>query len=216
MRLLARLALTLSVLLPLACTAAPSEEFKEGTHYGRVREAQPPADPKRVEVDEFFWYGCPHCFHFDPTVEAWRAHKPADVDFVRVPNSLGRDIGILHSKMFYTAEVLNMGEKMHKPLFSAIHEHNQMLASPAEIQAFFTAESGVMPDIFNSTFNGFAVASRVNKAEALARSYGVASVPTLVIGGKYTTNIGMGGTPEQTFKIVDFLIEKVRQERKGK
>ena len=217
MRFLSRLLLSVSVLLPLACSAAtPAADFKEGTHYGKVREAQPPVDAKRIEVDEFFWYGCPHCYHLDSTVDAWRAHKPADVDFVRVPNSLGRPEGIMHSKAFYTAEVLNLGEKIHKPLFAAIHEQNQMMVTQPALQAFFTAQIGILPDVFNSTFVGFAVGTRVNKAEAMAKAYGIASVPTLVIGGKYVTNVTMGGTPEQTFKIVDFLIEKVRGERKGK
>jgi thiol:disulfide interchange protein DsbA len=217
MRLLARLLISVSVLLPLACSAAePAAEYKEGTQYGKVREEQAPVNPKRIEVDEFFWYGCPHCYHLDATVDAWRATKAGDVDFVRIPNSLGREEGIVHSKTFYTAEALNLGEKMHKPLFNAIHEQHQPLFTQAAIQAFFTAQTGILPDVFNSTFNGFAVGMKVNRAESLAKTYGVASVPTIVVGGKYTTNVAMAGGLEQTFKVVDFLVAKVRQERKGK
>lgn len=217
MRLLTRLLISVSVLLPFACSAgAPAADYKEGTHYTKVKDPQTPADAKRIEVDEFFWYGCPHCFHLDPMIEAWRATKPGDVDFVRVPNSLGRDEGIVHSKTFYTAEVLGLSDKIHKPLFSAIHEQHQPLFTQPAIQAFFTAQTGVMPDVFNNTFNGFAVGMKVNRAEALSKTYGVVSVPTIVVGGKYTTNVGMAGGPEQTMKIVDFLIAKVRQERKGK
>jgi thiol:disulfide interchange protein DsbA len=217
MRLFARLLLSVSVLLPIACSATePAAVFKEGTQYAKVREALPPVDPKRVEVDEFFWYGCPHCYHLDPIVDAWRAHKPADVDFVRIPNSLGRDEGITHSKAFYTADVLNLGDKIHKPLFVAIHEQHMVLNTQAEMQAFFTAQTGILPDVFNNTFSGFAVATKVGRAESLSKSFGVASVPVIVVGGKYTTSPAMAGTPEQTFKVVDFLIAKVRQERKGK
>ncbi len=217
MRLLTRLLISVSILLPMACSAgAPAADYKEGTQYNKVREAQAPVDAKRISVEEFFWYGCPHCFHLDSFVEAWRAAKPGDVDFSRVPNSLGRDEGIIHSKTFYTAEVLGLMDKVHKPLFAAIHEQHQQLFTPASIQSFFTATTGVMPDVFNNTFNGFAVGMKVNRAEALAKSYGVVSVPTIVVGGKYYTNVAMSGGPEQTFKVVDFLIAKVRAERKGK
>jgi len=216
MRLLTRLLISVSVLLPLTCSAGVPTAFVEGTHFAKVREVQAPTDAKRVSVEEFFWYGCPHCFHLDSFVEAWRATKPSDVDFVRVPNSLGRDEGIVHDKTFYTAEILGLSDKIHKPLFNAIHEQHQPLFTQPAIQAFFTAQTGVLPDVFNNTFNGFAVGNKVTRAENLAKSYGVTSVPTIVVGGKYYTNVGMAGGPEQTFKVVDFLIAKVRQERKGK
>jgi thiol:disulfide interchange protein DsbA len=201
----------------MACSAAaPAVEYKEGTHFSKVREVQAPADAKRISVEEFFWYGCPHCFHLDSFVEAWRVTKPGDVDFARVPNSLGRDEGIIHDKTFYTAEALGLSDKIHKPLFAAIHEQHQQLFTQASIQSFFTATTGVMPDIFNNTFNGFAVGMKVNRAEGLAKSYGVTSVPTVVVGGKYYTNVAMSGGPTETFKVVNFLIAKVRAERKGK
>ncbi len=216
MRLLTRLLIGLTVLLPMACSAAAPADYKEGTQYGKVRAEQAPADPKRITVEEFFWYGCPHCFHLDSFVEAWRPTKAGDVDFSRVPNSLGRDEGIVHDKTFYTAEVLGLSDKIHKPLFSAIHEQHQQLFTQASIQSFFTSVTGVMPDVFNNTFNGFAVGMKVNRAEGLAKAYGVASVPTIVVGGKYYTNVAMAGGPAQTFKVVDFLVAKVRAERKGK
>jgi len=217
MRLLTRLLVTVSVLLPIACSAgAPAADYKEGTHYKKVREVQEPTNAKRIEVDEFFWYGCPHCYHLDGFVDRWRVTKPADVDFVQVPNSLGREEGIIHSKAFYTAEVLGLSAKIHKPLFEAIHEQHQQLFTQATLQSFFTGMTGVLPDVFNNTFNGFAVGMKVNRAENLAKTYGMSSVPAIVVGGKYTTNVAMAGSPEQTFKVVDFLIAKVRAERKGK
>lgn len=217
MRLITCLILSAAALLPLACSAtdAPSA-YKEGIEYARVRQAQAPANPKRIEVAEFFWYGCPHCYDFDPYITDWAAHKPADVDFVRVPNSLGRPSGILDDKAFYTAEVLNFGDKLHKPFFDAIHKYNQPMNTEAQIQAFFTAQTGIMPGIFNSTFEGFAVDTRVRRAEELAQSYGIASVPAIVVGGEYTTNGGMAGGFPQVLKVVDFLVTKVRQERKIK
>lgn len=219
MRLLARVLLSLSALLPLACSAADAPAaagaFKEDVQYKRVPKEQKPADAKRVEVDEFFWYGCPHCYHLDAEIYKWLPTKPSYADFVRVPNSLGRPEGILHSKAFYTAEALGLGEKIHRPLFDAIHRDHVPMTTEADIQAFFTSQSGVLPDVFTSTFRGFAVDSRVRRAEDMSKIYAITSVPTIVVGGKYYTNGTLAGDFPKMMQTVDFLINKVRQERKS-
>ncbi|MGH8460352.1 MAG: thiol:disulfide interchange protein DsbA/DsbL [Stenotrophobium sp.] len=214
MRLIPGLLLSIAALMPLACSAADATpQYKEGTDYARVRTLEAPPHAKRIQVEEFFWYGCPHCYDFDPDITAWAAQKPADVDFVRVPNSLGRPVGILDSKAFYTAQVLNFGDKMHKPFFDAIHKYNQPMNTEAQIQAFFTAQSGVMPGIFTSTFNSFTVDSHVREAEKLAQDYGIDSVPTVVVGGEYYTNGALAKGFPGVIKVMDFLVAKVRKER---
>lgn len=216
MRTLLRGAIAALTLMAFACSAQEGTQYERGKQYNTVREATKPADPKRIEVAEFFWYGCPHCYAFDPTVEKWKANKPGDVDFVRYPSTLGRNEGRLHAKAFYTAEELNVFPKMHPALFAAIHKDHQLLNNEAQIAALFNREIGVMPDVFSSTFNGFSVDARARKAEQLAISYGLTSVPIVVVGGKYYTSAAMAGGFEQAFKVVDFLIAKVRQERGGK
>ncbi|MEQ1439265.1 thiol:disulfide interchange protein DsbA/DsbL [Fontimonas sp. SYSU GA230001] len=203
-------------LFAFACSAQDTATFTEGKEYKKVREVQQPADPKRIEVAEFFWYGCPHCYAFDPTIEAWAKRRAGDVDFVRVPSTLGRKEGVLHAKAFYTAEALNVGEKMHKPLFEAIQQDHMPLNSEDQIQYVFNKNTGILPDVFNATFRGFAVDARVRKAEQLAMSYGISSVPTVVVGGKYVTSAAMAGGFDQATKAIDFLIDKVRKERAGR
>ena len=215
MRFIPGLLLSIAALMPLACSAG-APQYTEGTDYARVRAVEAPPHAKRIQVEEFFWYGCPHCYDFDPDISEWVAHKPADVDFVRVPNSLGRPVGILHSKAFYTAEVLNFGDKLHKPFFDAIHKYNQPMNPAGPLQAFFPAQSGVMPGIFNRTFNSFAVDSRVRRAEQLSQDYGIDSVPTVVVGGEYYTNGSLAKGFPNMLKVLDFLIDKVRKERAGK
>lgn len=207
----------LALLVSTACSAQTGgAEFREGTHYKKVREAQAPADPRRVTVEEFFWYGCGHCYRFEPALEGWASRRPADVDFVQVPNSLGRPEGILHSKAFYAAEALGVLGKMHGQIFIAMHERRFPLNTESQIAALFETQSGVMPDVFAATFNGFAVDSRVRRAEALSRSYGISSTPTIVIGGTYYTNAGLAGDFQQMLRLTDHLIAKVRKERGGK
>ncbi|MFA5938974.1 MAG: thiol:disulfide interchange protein DsbA/DsbL [Sinimarinibacterium sp.] len=203
-------------LFAFACSAQDAATFTEGKQYKKVREVQAPADPKRIEVAEFFWYGCPHCYAFDPTIEAWAKKRAGDVDFVRVPSTLGRKEGVMHAKAFYSAEALNVGEKMHKPLFEAIQNDHIPLTSEAEIQFLFNKTTGIMPDVFSATFKGFAVDARVRKAEQLAMSYGITSVPTVVVGGKYITGAAMAGGFDQATKAIDFLVDKVRKERAGR
>jgi protein dithiol oxidoreductase (disulfide-forming) len=217
MRILVRgLAAAVFSMLAFACSAQDgSAKYDEGKHYKRVREVQAPADPKRIEVAEFFWYGCPHCYAFDPVIDAWAEKRAGDVDFVRYPATLGRPIGVLHAKAFYTAEALNVFDAVHDAMFAAIHKQGLPLSSEAQIQGLFTNTTGVLPDVFNATFKGFAVDSRVRKAEQLAQSYGVVSVPTVIVGGKYVTNGTMAGGFEEEKKVIDFLVEKVRKERAG-
>lgn len=201
-------------LTPLACSAQATATYTEGKEYKKVREAVAPADLKKVTVEEFFWYGCQHCFHADPTIEAWKAKKSADADFQRVPNTLGSAAGELHMRAFYMAEALGVGEKLHRALFAAIHEKRQLTNTPEQMRAFFEREIGVTPADYDKNTSSFMVDSRMRRAQQLAMSYGITSVPTLVVGGKYTTSPSMAGNPEKAMQVVDFLVEKIKKERK--
>jgi thiol:disulfide interchange protein DsbA len=197
----------------LACSAADNPKFEEGKQYKKVNDVQAPADKSRVEVAEFFWYGCPHCYAFDPSLRAWEKTKPADVDFVRYPNSLGHPQGLLHSRAFYTEKALGVFDVMHTALFDAIHKDNDPLTSEAQIAALFKNKAGIDADKFAGTFDGFVVDAEVRNAEALSRRYGVFSVPTIVVGGKYMTGPAMTGGLDQTIATINFLVDKVRKER---
>lgn len=214
MRALLRTLSASLALLTFACSAQTGTPFEEGKQYKKVNEVATAPDSKRIRVEEVFWYGCGHCYAFEPTIEAWKAKKPADVDFVRLPASLGRPEGVAHQKAFYTAEALGLSDKIHKPLFDGIHQRHLPLTNQDNLRIFFNRETGVLPEVFDSTFNGFAVDNRVRRAESLIRSYGIASVPTVVVGGKYYTNATMNGNSfDGMMKAVDFLVAKVRQER---
>lgn len=198
-----------------ACSAASEEtSYKEGTHYKMVREVSAPSNPKRILVNEFFWYGCSHCFAFEPVIQKWARTKPADVDFVQVPNSLGRPVGMLHSKAYYTADSLGVLDKTHEALFGTIHNKHQMLDKEDDLVTFFTNTTGILPDIIKGTLNGFAVDSRFRNAEELTKKYGVASTPVLVVDGRYLVDARMANGFDGMLKVTDFLINKVRADRK--
>jgi len=204
--------LLFAVLGPMAHAATPVE-LKEGTNFKPVREAIPAQDRRTVLVEEFFWYGCSHCYAFDPLVQEWKAKLPADVRFVRVPSSLGRREGVLHSRAFYTAEVLGVSERVHQPLFDAIHRDNRPLDTPQAVWEIFNRQIGILPEVFQATINSRAVEEKFARAEARARSYGVTGVPTIVVGGKYFTSATLAGSATLFLPTVDALVEKVRGEQ---
>ncbi|MGQ0698080.1 MAG: thiol:disulfide interchange protein DsbA/DsbL [Panacagrimonas sp.] len=215
MRGLMRALVASLALLTFACSAQDKgAQFEEGKQYKPVKTAAKPADPKRITVEEFFMYSCPHCFHFEPTISGWVAKKPADVDFIRVPVSFGKAEGIALQKALYTADALGVTDRIHLPLFQGIHEKHQSLFNQGALRGFFNVQTGVLPEVFDSTFSGFAVDSRVRRAETLAKDYLIFSVPTVVVGGKYQTTATMAGDNAKMAEVISFLVDKVRKERK--
>jgi thiol:disulfide interchange protein DsbA len=193
-------------------TAPTSTRFQLGTHYNRLSPTQPTSSsPDKVEVAEIFWYGCPHCFTFDPYVRSWESTKADYVSFVRVP-AVWNPLVRIHAQAFYTAEALGKGEEMHEPLFEEIHDNQNLLDTQEKIQAFF-GKFGVDAATFKSTWESFAVHTKLQRADELSRRYKISSVPTVVVNGKYTTDGGMAGSNDALFELVD---ELTASERAGK
>ena len=133
---------------------------------------------------------------------------------MQIPNSLGRPVGMLHSKAYYTADSLGVLDKTHHALFGSIHHKQQMLDKEDDLVAFFTNTTGILPDIIKGTLNGFAVDSRFRNAEELTKQYGVASTPVIVVDGRYLVDARMANGFDGMLKVTDFLINKVRADRK--
>lgn len=191
--------------LAWACVGYSDEPpFKEGVDYQRLPTPVPTSTGDRVEVVEVFWYGCPHCYHMEPTVAAWLQHKPANAEFVRVPAVFGPNWEP-HARAFYAAEVLGVSDQIHTPLMDAIHKEHRSLNNEQQLADFF-AEHGVNRDAFLQAYNSFEVETRLKRSQQLVQRYGITGVPAVVINGKYLTNGSMAGTYEKLFEIVDFLV----------
>jgi thiol:disulfide interchange protein DsbA len=181
-----------------------SARFQLGKHYTRLSPTQPTSSPPdKVEVAEVFWYGCPHCFAFEPYVASWLAKKPEYVSFVRVP-VLWSPVANIHARAFYTEEALGKTAEMHEALFREIHDNGDPLDTEDKLQAFF-AKFGVDAATFTSSFDSFGVHAKLQRAEELNRRYKIASVPTIVVNGKYTTDVGMAGGYEELFALIGEL-----------
>lgn len=188
-----------------ASTNPTSARFKEGTNYQKLVPAQPTSvGPDKVEVVEVFWYGCGHCYALDPAIEAWKArNKPDYVEFVRVP-AMWNDTLRIHARIFYTAELLGKLDELHTPIFREIHTKGNALNTVERITAFFR-EHGVSTDEFQKAFSSFAVENKLQRADVLNRRYRIESVPSIIVNGKYKTDVGMAGGEAQLFQLIGEL-----------
>jgi len=213
MKIVARtLSLLLMLLVPVLVQAAT---FEEGANYKRIIPAQPTEAPKgKIEVVELFWYGCPHCYRFQPYMERWAKQLPADVEYRRMPAILAPHWELL-AKAFYTAEALGVTQHIHRPLFDAIHAEKRRMDSPGRIEQFFI-EQGVSKDDFEKTFNSFWVDAKVRNAKEMSRRYHAEATPSVVINGKYILNPDNSqGNFNTMIRIMNFLIDKERADTKG-
>lgn len=207
--------LFVSALLPLlACadekSAAPA--YVAGKHYEVLPTPIPLVEAGKIEVAEFFWYGCVHCYHFEPSVAAWLKKLPKDVNFVRVPAVWHPDMA-MHARMYYAAQQLNKLDEMHDGFFNAMQVGKMKLNSREEIAKLF-AEKGVSSELFAKTFDSFGTDSMVKQAQAKATGAKISGTPELVVNGKYRISSRGAGSQAEMLKVADFLIAQERAAKK--
>lgn len=210
MQLPARILLALTLVMPLACTAADSPKFELGKDYKAVRVPVAPADPAKIDVVEVFSYHCPHCFALEASVQKWAAKAPADVAFRRLPVTFGLPANEFRNKAFYAAEMLGVTPRFHVALFDAIHNKGRLMATEDDMRKLFLETTGVKAEDFDGAYKSFATDSRYRMGENLIRQYGVTSVPQIVVDGRFLVPNG-----HRVFEIVDALVEQARKERKA-
>lgn len=202
------LVLALMILAPLAASAQDGQTWEEGTHYDVINPAIRTADPDKVEVVEFFWYGCGHCYTFEPLVSRWQKNLDDDVTFVGSPAVWNKPME-LHAAMYYTADALGVLDSMHTVLFQAMNVDGKRLASESEIRKLFT-DNGVSAEDFNKAFGSFGVNSQVRQANSRARAAKITGTPEMMVNGKYRISIRKAGSQANMLEVADYLIEKER------
>ena len=183
----------------------------EPTGYETLSPAQPTHNPDKIEIIEFFWYGCPHCYSFEPLLEKWVKSLPKNVEFIRQP-AIFSELWGKHAKAYFTAEALGVVDKIHADLFDAIQNKKQSLESEDQLAKFFVAH-GVNETGFHDTYNSFLVDAKMRQATTMAGRYDVKGVPAIIINGKYKTNGTIAGSAEKMLEVADRLI---LQESKSK
>jgi thiol:disulfide interchange protein DsbA len=203
---------TVLVLLTLSGLAsAQGQKIEEGFDYRILPIAQPVETKGKVEVIEFFWYGCPHCYDFEPELSTWVKRQPKDVVFRRVPVAF-RDDFMPHSQLFYALEALGKGDAFNEKVMYAMHKENKRLLNENEI-ADWVASQGIDRNTFLATYRSFAVISKARAAKQLAEAYRIDGVPTIVMQGKYVTSPSIAGTKAKAIGVMDFLVEKIRKDK---
>jgi thiol:disulfide interchange protein DsbA len=202
------------VLNQIEASKAPAADetawkYKEGEHYRRMTTSQGTSSPPgKIEVAEVFWYGCPHCYDFDPVLSKWEEQLPADVAFVRIP-VIWNPTNQVHARLMYTAEALGVLDEAHGAIFATIHQNGNMLTDESDMIALF-AEFDIDEATFLEAYQSFGVTSSVKRAENLTRRYGVRSVPVMIINGKYATDAPGVKSFVDIISVVDELVERER------
>lgn len=217
---LLRRALTAAGLALCLIANAQAAQITAGKDYLVVKPPQPTDSGNKVEVMEFFWYGCPHCSNLQPSLEAWLKRKPADVDFKRVP-AVFQDSWVPLTRAYYTIEAMGLVDKLHQEMFATLHKQR---ANLKDANAIFdwAASKGVDRKKFTDTYNSFGVNGKTQRSIELTRKFDIPGTPALVIDGKYIASPSLTLKSERVidydrfFEVVDTLIAESRKSKGGK
>lgn len=197
----------LALAFAAASPAAHAQTFTEGVDYTVLSAPLATDNPARVEVVEMFWYGCPHCYELEPLIERWAKALPKDVEFKRVPAPLNRNWEIA-ARVYYTLESMGLLDKLHGPLFDAIHRDHLRITNERALLEWLGGK-GVDTKKFSAAYRSFSVESKLKRALQITQASAIEGVPALLVNGKYVIP---GMSPARMLAIADSLIAKSREE----
>ena len=196
----------LKKLILLICLSFSTLSQAETLGYETLNPAQPTTNQNKIEIIEFFWYGCPHCYTLEPLMDEWLKTLPDNVEFIRQP-AIFSSLWGKHAKAYFVAKELDVLDKVHADFFDAIQNKKQKLSSEDQLAKFFVAH-GVDETEFRNTFNSFLIDAKMRQAKGMAPRYGITGVPALIINGKYKTTGPIAKSQENMIKVLNQLIEK--------
>jgi protein dithiol oxidoreductase (disulfide-forming) len=192
-------------LCALALSAKATPQYTEGVEYELISPPAPTQVPAaKVEVVEVFWYGCPHCYAFEPYLEGWLESKPKAAKFVRVPATVNPS-WLTHARAYYALEAIGEANAVHEAFFQAIHEQGRLLTDVDSIARFLT-QLGVDAQAFKEVYSSPQVTAKVEQADELMIQYAITGVPSVIVDGRYRTSASQAGSYEEMLKIVNYLV----------
>lgn len=201
----------LFALLTAALLALPLAAAGQQFSYTEVKPPQPVESRGKIEVIEFFWYGCIHCYNLEPHIEAWLKKLPNDVEFRRVP-AVFNQRWAYDAAVFYALEAVGVLDKLHRPLFDAIHK-DRLRTDNAQAMGEWLQRQGVDPNKFNDAMKSFGVQSKTRRATQLTVAYKIDGTPAMAVNGRYTVSAEQGRTQQGMLKAVDGLVEMARKQK---
>jgi len=203
MKRILSLLLAACALAPLAAAAQPQFAYSE------VKPAIPVETDGKIEVVEFFWYGCIHCYNLEPAVEKWEKTLRKDVQFRRVP-AVFNDRWAIDASIFYTFEAMGLLDKLHRPFFDAIHRERLRTDNQKEVMDWLQKQ-GVEPKKFTETMKSFGVQSKMRRAAQLTALYKIDGTPAMAVNGRYTVSTEQGRSQNGLFETVNYLVDTIRK-----
>ena len=167
----------------------------------------------KVEVLEFFWYGCPHCMVFDPILDKWMESKPENAEFARVP-AIFRPEWEVHARTYYALQIIDEGERLHDEIFHEIQKKRKKLETEGAVTKFVVS-NGVNEKDFKQAYSSFTVDNMIRKAKLKIKGYNIRGVPAMAVNGKYLVTGEKAKSYENMLRIVNFLVEKESSEDKN-
>ena len=183
-------------------------------HRELARPASVEAPPPRIEVVDFFWYGCPHCNAFAPLLESWVERLPADVSVRRAPVSFQPSFAA-HQRLYFTLEAMGQVQALHRRVFASIHVGRQRLDTQASVFEWARAQKDLDTARFEQLFASFGIATKAQRATQLQEAYGITGVPALGVAGRYVVDGGTAGDMTRALAEVDRLVDQLRRARRG-
>lgn len=196
----------ISLLLLSGFGSVQAESFKAGTDYVVINTPVKTSHPDKVVVTEIFWYGCPHCYRFEPYIETWKKNLPEGVVFEQFPSVLNPR-WIDHARTFFALQMMDELDRAGKPFFEALHVQRKRLNSVDTIAEFLKSQ-GVDEARFRQLFHSFPVDTLVRKSQNIESKYGHNGVPVVIINGKYRTGPSMAGSSARALQVMDYLVQK--------
>jgi len=198
----ATLAATVLALAPAAAQQQPA--------FTELHPPLPTDSKGKIEVVEFFWYECPHCYQLEPSLEAWIKKLPKDVEFRRVP-AMFNERWVISARVYYALEAMGLLDKLHRPLMDAVHKDRLRITDERQLTEWLQGK-GVDVAKFSATLKSFAVESRLKRAQSLVQGSRIDGVPALMVNGQYVVAAGAGGSEERMLAIADSLIDRSRKQ----
>jgi protein dithiol oxidoreductase (disulfide-forming) len=198
----------------LFAAASAQSQPVAGTNYQQLASPLPTDTPEKIEVIEFFWYGCPHCYAFEPVLEPWVKKLPKDAQFRRIPAIFNEAWGQA-ARVYYALEAIGEVSRLHKPLFDAIHASSRLDPANEAAVTEWLGKQGVDTKKFSAAYRSFTVEGKVKRAAQLTQAYKLDGVPSMAVNGKYVVSASASTTREQLINVTDYLIEQSRKELKG-
>ena len=200
----------MAALMVFFAAGAVQAQPTAGTEYRVLASAQPTDAPGKIEVVEFFWYGCPHCYNFEPVLEPWVKKLPKDVQFRRIPAMFNEEYA-QGARAYYALDAIGEEERLHKALFDAVHTGERLRVGNEAALTEWLGKHGVDTKKFAAAYRSFSVEGRLKRAAQLTQAYKIDGVPSMAVNGKYVVNTDNIRSFEQLLTVSDYLVDQERK-----